>query len=50
VQQYEFPAKVGISVFAARDAIVQKESKKTSPNVFVFGGDENYIALNGFEY
>ena len=49
VQQYEFPAKVGISVFAARDAIVQKESKKTSPNVFVFGGDENYIALNGFE-
>jgi putative ABC transport system permease protein len=49
VQQYGFPAKVGISVFAARDAIVQKESKKTSPNVFVFGGDENYIALNGFE-
>jgi len=49
VQQYHFPGVVGISVFAARDAVVQHANKKTSPNVFLFGGDENYITLNGFE-
>jgi putative ABC transport system permease protein len=48
IQQYQFPAIKGISVFAARDAIVQSGNKKTTPNVFVFGGDESYIALNGF--
>jgi putative ABC transport system permease protein len=50
IQYYQFPARVGISLFAARDAIVNTNEKKTSPNVLVFGGDENYIALNGYEY
>ena len=50
VQHYQFPSRVGISVFAARNAIVNNNQKKTSPNVLVFGGDENYIALNGYEF
>ncbi len=47
--RYDFPATVGISVLASRNAIVNKGSVKTSPNVFLFGADENYLALNGFE-
>lgn len=47
--RYDFPATVGISQLATRNAIVNNGSVKTSPNVFVFGADENYLALNGFE-
>jgi putative ABC transport system permease protein len=50
VQHYQFPARVGISVLAARDGIINNAQKKTSPNVLVFGGDENYIALNGYDF
>jgi putative ABC transport system permease protein len=48
-EKYDFPATVGISVLANRNAIVNKGSVKTSPNVFVFGADENYLVLNGFQ-
>jgi len=48
-QQYKFPATTGISVFANRNALVSYETKKTSPNVFLFGADENYLLLNGFK-
>jgi putative ABC transport system permease protein len=49
VRNYHFPATVGISVLATRNAIVNSETKKTNPNVAIFGADENYLALNGFE-
>jgi putative ABC transport system permease protein len=48
VQQYRFPARTSISVTASRNAIVNYGSKKTTPNVTLFGGDENYLLLNGF--
>ena len=48
IAQYQFPATAGISVLASRNAILNYEAKKTSPNVFVFGGDDSYISLNGF--
>jgi putative ABC transport system permease protein len=48
-EKYDFPATVGISILANRNAIVNKGSVKTSPNVFVFGADENYLVLNGFQ-
>lgn len=47
---YDFPATTGISTLASRDALVSYEGKKTSPNVFLFGGDENYTILNGFKF
>lgn len=46
---YEFPAVSSISVTASRSALVSFETKKTSPNVFLFGSDENYMLLNGFK-
>ncbi len=48
VQQYRFPGRTGISVTASRNAIINFGSKKTTPNVALFGGDENYLLLNGF--
>ena len=46
---YHFPATVGLSILATRSAIVNEGTKKTNPNVTVFGADENYLTLNGFE-
>ncbi len=46
---YKFPATVGVSILASRTAIVNSGTKKTNPNVAVFGADENYLVLNGFE-
>jgi putative ABC transport system permease protein len=46
---YQFPgAVIGISTFSGRNNIVSYQSQKTSPNVILFGGDENYLYLNGF--
>ena len=46
---YQFPATAGISTFGGRNSIVTYQSKKTSPDVFLFGGDEQYLDLNGFD-
>lgn len=48
VKQYSFPSTVSISVFASRNTIVSYQSRKTSPNVFLFGSDENYLDMNGY--
>ena len=49
VQGYQFPgAAVGVSTFAGRNNIISYQSLKTSPNVLMFGADENYLYLNGF--
>ena len=42
-------AIVGISNFASGQAEVKKGSKKTNPNTRVYGGDENFIFLQGYE-
>jgi putative ABC transport system permease protein len=49
IKNYKFPATKSMSIFATRNAIVSYETKKTSPNVLLFGGDENYVILNGFK-
>lgn len=48
VRRYDFPSLKSVSIFANRNNIVSHENYKTSPNVMMFGGDENYLALNGF--
>jgi putative ABC transport system permease protein len=47
-QAYQFPALVSTNLMGSRDAIIAYNNKKTNPNVWVVGGDENYTALNGF--
>lgn len=48
VSTYNFPATKGISIFGNRNNIVSHQTKKTTPNVTMFGGDENYLRLNAF--
>lgn len=47
-QYYQFPSQISINIMGVRDAIVAYENKKTNPNIWVVGGDENYTGLNGF--
>ncbi|HWR32515.1 MAG TPA: ABC transporter permease [Chitinophagaceae bacterium] len=49
VKKYEFPSLRSVSIFGNRNNIVSYRTRKTSPNVMMFGGDENYVQLNGFE-
>lgn len=44
---FHFPATVSISNVANDIAIIKNESKKTNPNVKVFGIDENYLKVSG---
>ena len=48
-ENYHFPAELSLSVFSGRNNIVSAGSRKTSPNVMMFGGDENYLLLNGMK-
>lgn len=36
-------------MFASRNALISYDTRKTSPNVLLLGGDENYLLLNGFK-
>ncbi|MBC7872998.1 MAG: ABC transporter permease, partial [Ferruginibacter sp.] len=46
--RFTFPAIKSISIYGRRNNIVSVNNRKTNPNVFIFGGDENYLLLNGF--
>lgn len=48
VNMFEYPSQKSISVFGGRNNIASYEGRKTSPNIMMFGGDENYLLLNGF--
>jgi putative ABC transport system permease protein len=47
-KEYDFPGTVGVYIFANRNAIVSYEKKKTTPNVWLVGGDENFLLLNSY--
>jgi putative ABC transport system permease protein len=49
VKAYHYPSIMGIAVFGNRNTIVSRKDKETSPNVLLYGGDENYLLLNGFK-
>ena len=48
MRRYDFPSIKSISIFGGRANTASYKSRKTSPNVTLFGGDENYLLLNGF--
>jgi putative ABC transport system permease protein len=49
VKHYSFPSVRSISIFGNRNNIASYQARKTNPNVLVFGGDENYLLLNGYK-
>ena len=44
-----FPAVTSISCMATQTATLKFQSIKTNPNISVFGVDENYLEVSGFE-
>src|SRR6478735_5064685 len=47
-QKYHFTALVSISLSGFGNYEIHYHDKKTNPNVRMNGGDENYLAVNGF--
>lgn len=48
-ENYHYPALVSIALDGSKNEEVHYKSKKTNPNVSISGGDENYLAVNGFK-
>lgn len=48
-KEYNFPAFPSVSTMASGSATVKFESKKTNPNIRIFGGDANYMTTSGYE-
>lgn len=48
-KEYSFPATPSVSTMASGQATVKYKSKKSNPNIQVFGGDENYLSTGGYE-
>lgn len=49
-RNFSFPGSVtSLSIFGNRNNIISFNEKKTSPNVLIFGADENYLELNGYK-
>lgn len=48
--RYNFPgAKVSLALRGPGSIVVNTKNRKTNPDVNVYGGDENYIELNGYK-
>lgn len=47
--RFKFPAVVSIAVSASNTSTVKQKSKKTNPNIAVYGIDENYLTTDGLE-
>lgn len=45
---FSIPAKVSISTMITWDGEAKYASKKTNPNMVVYGADENYLDLSGY--
>ena len=49
IKHYHFPATISVSIFSGRNNLASAGNRKTSPNITMFGGDENYLLLNGMK-
>ena len=48
--RFNFPgAKVSIALRGPSSIVVNNNKRKTNPEVNIFGGDENYLELNGYK-
>ena len=48
-EQYNFPALVSVSALGSMGAVVKHENEETNPNITVYGADENYLKVSGYE-
>ena len=49
ISYFNFPSEAGISILSGRSNTASFETRKTSPNITLFGGDENYLSLNAYD-
>ncbi|NVO09863.1 MAG: ABC transporter permease [Bacteroidales bacterium] len=47
--RFQFPSIVSISVSASNTSTIKQKSKKTNPNISIYGIDENYLITAGLE-
>jgi len=47
-RNFNFPARVSLSLRGPQNVECRFDNKKTNPVVTIFGGDENYIMVNGY--
>ncbi len=47
--RFQFPSVVSISVNASGTSTIKQKSKKTNPNISIYGIDENYLTTAGLE-
>jgi putative ABC transport system permease protein len=47
--EFDFPVITSVSTLASMTSRVKFETKKTNPNIQIFGSDENYILTAGYE-
>jgi putative ABC transport system permease protein len=47
--EFAFPVTTAVSTMASFNSRLKFEAEKTNPNIQVFGGDENYLAISGYE-
>lgn len=48
-ERYSFPGtRVGIALRGPSSVVVNTDRRKTNPDVNMYGGDENYLELNGY--
>lgn len=48
-ERYDFRAKVALSGFATGNAMIKYANEKTNPTVIVYGIDDNYLEVRGYE-
>ncbi len=48
-ERFDFPASTSLSTWGTGTATVKYGSEKSSPNIGIIGGDENYVENAGFE-
>jgi putative ABC transport system permease protein len=48
-RNFEFPARVSLNVRADNLAVIRYGELKTNPNVSIYGIDENYLIVNGYD-
>lgn len=46
---FEFPSTTSISFIGSGNATIKREEAKTSPNIQIWGTDENYLKTAGYE-
>ncbi len=48
-RRFEYPATVSVSYPCSSFGTVRFEDEKSNPNVSIYGGDENYVQVGGYE-